>query len=68
MLLNTSQWKVFRTILQSGSLATIPTNSQELSADILDGGTADSNCLERLMEVSELFIERLSRSYYGKEN
>jgi len=27
-----------------------------------EGGTADSNCLEQLMEVSEAFMDRLSRS------
>ena len=32
-----------------------PTNSLELNPDILEGDTADSNCLERLIEVSELF-------------
>jgi hypothetical protein len=34
----------------------------ELSADILDGGMADSSYLERLTEVSVLLIERLSLS------
>ena len=45
-----------------GSSATMPTNSPELSAAILEAGMADSNCLERLIEVSLLLMERLSRS------
>lgn len=49
-------------ILQSGSSATIPTNSPELKEEILEGGTVNSNCLERLIEVSPLLIERLSLS------
>lgn len=35
------------------------TNSPELSAEILDGGTADSNCMDRLVEVSETLVEKL---------
>lgn len=38
----------------------MPTNLPELKADIFDGRTADSNCLDRLMEVLEKLIERLS--------
>ncbi|MDB5248326.1 MAG: hypothetical protein JWQ40_2720, partial [Segetibacter sp.] len=41
-------------IFSVGSSATIPTNSPELNADILDGGIADSNCVEWLTEVSAL--------------
>ena len=38
----------------SGSSATMPTNSPELSPDILDSGTANStNCLERLLMLFE---------------
>jgi len=46
----------------------MPTNSLELIPDILEGGTADSNCLDRLMEVSEALIELHYKAAYGKAN
>lgn len=48
----------------------MPTNSPELKEEILEGGTADSNCLELLMEVSPLFIDAdsLSRIIFPKRS
>jgi hypothetical protein len=43
--------------LKALSSATIPTNSLELKAEILDGGIADFNLVEWLIEVSALLIE-----------
>ncbi|VTP93981.1 Uncharacterised protein [Sphingobacterium daejeonense] len=50
------QWEALSLILLFGLSATIRTNSPELSEEILDAGIANSSCLERLIEVSALFM------------